>query len=96
MNWPGTKNSGPNPRRFRFLVGGILGPRQVGHLLDKILATCVPSELQTELSSQNEHMPADGEEQSHNASEIASKRSDSARGSCYADTPREDGHGMGP
>ena len=38
-NWPGPKNSGPNPRSFRFLVGGTLSPRQVGPLLDEILAT---------------------------------------------------------
>ena len=41
MNWPGPKNSGRNPRSFRFLVGGTLGPRQVGPLLDEILATCL-------------------------------------------------------
>ena len=41
MNSPGPKNSGPNPRSFLFLVGGILGPRQVGPLLDEILATCL-------------------------------------------------------
>ena len=42
MNWPGhRKNSGPNPRGLRFLIGGILDPRQVGPLLDEILATCL-------------------------------------------------------
>ena len=41
-NWPGPqKNSGPNPRSFSFLVRGTLGPRQVGPLLDEILATCL-------------------------------------------------------
>ena len=38
MNWPGPKNSVPNPRSFRFLVGGTLGPHQVGPLLEEILA----------------------------------------------------------
>ena len=36
---PGPKNSGPNPRSFRFLVGDTLGQRQVDPLLDEILAT---------------------------------------------------------
>ena len=30
-----------NTRSFRFLVGGTLGPRLVGPLLDEILATCL-------------------------------------------------------
>ena len=33
------KNSGPNPRSFRFLVGGTLGSRHVGP--DDILAICL-------------------------------------------------------
>ena len=41
INWPGPKNSGPNPRNLRLLVGCTLRPRQVGTLLDEILATCL-------------------------------------------------------
>ena len=41
MNWPGRKNSGPNLRSFLFLVGGTLGPSQVGLLLDEIPAMCL-------------------------------------------------------
>ena len=41
MNWPGPKNSGPNPRSFRFLVGGALRLRHVDSLLDETLATCL-------------------------------------------------------
>ena len=33
-----TKNRGQNPRSFRFLVGGTLGPPQVVPFLDEILA----------------------------------------------------------
>ena len=39
---PTPQNSAPNPMSFRFFVGGTLGPREVGPLLDKILATCLP------------------------------------------------------
>ena len=46
---PDPKNSGPNPRRIRFLVGGTLGPRQVCPLLDKILATCLALNGPTQL-----------------------------------------------
>ena len=38
MNRPGPKSRGPNPKSFGFLVGGTLGPREVGPLLDEILA----------------------------------------------------------
>ena len=38
MNWLGPKNSGPNPRSFRFLVEGTLSPRHVDPFLDETLA----------------------------------------------------------
>ena len=42
MNSYGHKNSGSNPRSFRFLLGGgYLGPAPGWPLLDEILATCL-------------------------------------------------------
>ena len=37
----GQKNSGPNPRSFRFSGGSNLAPWRPGSLLDEILATCL-------------------------------------------------------
>ena len=41
-----SKNSGPNPMSFRFLVGDALDSRQLGPLLDEILATCLIIDVQ--------------------------------------------------
>ena len=52
MIHPGPKNSGPKPSSFRFLIGGTLGPRQAGPLLDEILATCLAFKLSKRVLSQ--------------------------------------------
>ena len=55
-NWPGPKNSGPNPKGFRFLVADTSGPRQIGPLLEEILATCLVlhGKMYTEIKEWND------------------------------------------